>query len=158
MRSRSAPDVPVLGLIGRHPRPRASAAARLQARSASRRSPALRTRQSMPSARLAPSLPEQSCRLRRSRTRSPIPKTRLFLHNGPWSSLNEAWSRQPLTPLFRHHQFEGHFHTRHASTYRECPLPHLRVRCRAMMLEPARRSNWQFCDDLRSYTTPRGPP
>src|SRR5262249_55301152 len=37
-----------------------------------------------------------------------LPKTRRFLHNGPWSSLNDAWSGPRPTPLvYSHHQFEG---------------------------------------------------
>ena len=37
-------------------------------------------------------LPRRSCRSRRPRTHSSIPMTRQFLHNGPWSSLHDAWS------------------------------------------------------------------
>ena len=39
--------------------------------------------------------------------------------------LDDAWSRQPLTPLFRHHQLEGRLSKPTRITYRARPLPHL---------------------------------
>src|SRR5579862_3895075 len=74
-------------------------------RSAPGSSPATGTTQSAPPARSPPCPPERSSRSRPKRRCWSIPMTRRFLHNGPWSSLDDAWSgRKPdsvdSTPSF----------------------------------------------------------
>src|SRR5207244_819374 len=70
------------------------------ARSAPGQTRANQTRRSVPQARSKPCPRERSCRSPRQRTRSRIPMTRRFLHNGPWSSLDDAWSGESLLRCF----------------------------------------------------------
>src|SRR5204863_9572422 len=74
------------------PRTAIATAAPPPARSAQASIPENQTTRSEPPARSQPSPPEQSCRSRQQHTRSSIPMTRRFLHSGPWSSLDDAWS------------------------------------------------------------------
>src|SRR5579859_8186573 len=57
------------------------------------------TRQSAPSAHWQPWPRAKSDRSHRQHKRSRFPVTHLFHHTVPWSSLDDAWSRNPLTPV-----------------------------------------------------------
>ena len=127
--------------------------------------PARQTRRSTPPARSQSCPPEQSCRQRPQHTRSSIPMTRRFLHNGPWSSLDDAWSGHVPTPLLDTISLRDDRRSRHQAaseraTYSAVaserlatialgPLPHLLATCQ--------RAAPTWCRSRRNSRPPRRP-